>query len=263
MSVKKRTYEILELSPEGDRVSHFFKIFILTLIVLNVLALMAETVDSIYDRWKTFFWWFEVFSVAIFSVEYILRLWSCTEAWEFRHPVYGRLNFMVKPLIIIDLLAILPFYLPFLLLDLRFLRSLRLFRIFRLVKVGRYTTAVQILIQVFRNKREELMAAVFILMLLLVSSSSLMYFAEHDTQPDKFSSIPDSMWYGIITLTTVGYGDVVPETPLGKVVGAFIAILGVGMYALPTGIIGAGFVEEMDKIRGKKKKCPHCGKDID
>jgi voltage-gated potassium channel len=145
--------------------------------------------------------------------------------------------------------------------DLRFLRVLRLFRVFRIIRVGRYSEASDILRVVVRRRKEELIATMVLFSILLVLSSSIMYYVEHDAQPDTFSSIPETMWWGVITLTTIGYGDAFPVTPLGKIIGGLIAILGIGMYALPTSILGAGFVEELRR-RKDRQKCPHCGKDL-
>lgn len=163
---------------------------------------------------------------------------------------------------LIDILAIAPFYLA-LAGDLRAIRVLRLFRLFRVIKVARYSKAVQTLGRVIRAKREELLVAVFVLIVLLVLSSSLMYYVENDDQPAAFGSIPEAMWWSIATLTTVGYGDVHPITPLGKFIASIIAVLGIALFALPTGILGSGFVEEMQKERLHKQVCPHCGKDIE
>jgi voltage-gated potassium channel len=163
---------------------------------------------------------------------------------------------------LIDLVAILPFYLPFARMDLRSMRVVRVMRIFRLAKLGRYSESLQTLQRVFKAKKEQLADTVFILLVLLVMASSLMYFAENHVQPDKFSSIPAAMWWAVSTLTTVGYGDVYPFTTAGKIIASVIAVLGIGMFALPTGILGAGFVEEREQ-RKRHLRCPHCGKEFD
>ncbi len=262
MEVRRRIHEILEPGAEGDRASRGLDIFIVSLIALNVIALVAETVDVIQDVWPAFFSWFEVVSVAIFSIEYVLRIWSCTAATEYASPLRGRFRFAATPLALIDLLAVLPFYLPFTGVDLRFVRAVRLFRLFRLAKLGRYSAALQTLGRVFASRKEELGITVFVLSLLLLLASSLVYFAENEAQPEVFSSIPATMWWGVATLTTVGYGDACPVTPIGKVVSAVIAILGIGMFALPTGILSAAFIEEVNKRRGARQVCPHCGNEF-
>ncbi len=261
MRMRKRVHEILDIARPGDTVSKVFDILILILIALNVVALILSSVQDIRRVSPRFFLVFEVVSVTVFTAEYALRLWSCVEAERFRLPVRGRLRFARTPLAIIDLLAILPFYLPFTGLDLRFLRAVRMTRIFRVAKVGRYSQSVRLLKAVADARKEQLICTMFILLILLVMASSMMYFAENPSQPEAFSSIPASMWWAVMTLTTVGYGDVSPATTLGKVMASIIAVLGIGMFALPTGILGAGFVEELERNK-KPTTCPHCGERI-
>lgn len=250
MQAKRRTHEILEVASPGDRASRVFDIFILSLIGLNVIALVAETVEPVRERAAFLFDAFEIASVAIFTVEYALRLWSCTASPRYATAVVGRLRFAATPLALIDLMAILPF----LGVDLRFIRSVRLFRLFRVAKLGRYSTAIRTVGRVLVAKKEELAITLLVLFLLLLLASCLMYFAEHGAQPEAFSSIPAAMWWGVATLTTVGYRDMYPVTSLGKAIAAAIAILGIGMFALPTGILGAGFVEEIQKGRPRQHR---------
>lgn len=262
--VKKRIFEILEIALAGDLLSTIFDVFIMTLISLNVIAVVLETVESLSSQYMLLFRIFEVFSVAVFTIEYLLRLWTCTTNDRFKSPVKGRIRFAVTPLVLVDLMAILPFYIPMVIpLDLRFIRAVRLFRLFRLFKMGRYSESLKSFGNVLRAKKEELAITVFVILILLVLASSLMYFVEHEAQPEVFSNIPTAMWWGVATLTTVGYGDVYPITPIGKFFGAIIAILGIGMFALPAGILASGFAEEIRGKRGKRRICPHCGKDID
>ena len=174
----------------------------------------------------------------------------------------GRIRFALQPLQIIDLLAILPFYLPFIGIDLRFLRAVQLFRLFRLLKMGRYSQSLTTLTNVIKSKKEELSITLFAGFILLIIASSLIYLVENEAQPEAFHSIPNSMWWGVVTLTTVGYGDVYPKTALGKIIGACIALLGIGLFALPAGIIASGFASEIQKKETEIKVCPHCGKKI-
>lgn len=262
--IKNRIYEILEVASPNDIPSKIFDIFIITLILLNVIAVMLETVDSLNSKYAYYFWNFEVLSVIIFTIEYFLRILTCTANEEYKKPISGRIRFALTPLAIIDLLAILPFYLPMLIkLDLRFLRALRLFRMFRLFKMGRYSKALKTLGKVLKDKKEELLITLFSVFILLIFASSLMYFFEHEAQPENFSSIPSAMWWGVATLTTVGYGDVYPITPIGKLLGAIIALLGIGLFALPAGILASGFAEEVQNLKKDKIICPQCGKEID
>lgn len=251
MSTKSRVHEILEVAKPGDKISRAFDIFILALITLNVLALIFGTVQTIGTRFAVYLRAFEVGSVAVFTIEYALRFWSCTVRAEYAHPITGRLRAASRFLMVVDLLAILPFFLPVIFpgLDLRFVRAIRLLRVFRVLKLGRYSQAIQTIGRVFASKRGELGVVGFVLLLLLVVSSSLLYFIENPYQPDKFSSIPATMWWAVATLTTVGYGDIYPITGLGKLVASFIAILGIGMFAIPAGVLSAGFSDELPSSR--------------
>jgi len=262
MSLRRRTWEIVEAAKPGDTASRVFDVLILTLIFLNVIAVILGSIQSIQERWSAFLDAFETVSVLVFTIEYLSRLWSCTADPRFIGSIRGRLRFAVKAMAIIDLLAILPFYLPFLGIDLRSLRVLRLLRILRVAKVGRYYSSLNLIKHVFHAKKEELVLASAMMGLLLVVSSSLLYYCENAVQPNAFSSIPATMWWAVATLTTVGYGDMYPITLLGRFLASIIAILGIGMFALPTGILGAGFVEAIQKQKGQTQKCPHCGKEI-
>ena len=265
MGIRKRVYEIVEVAANGDRASRIFDISILALIALNVLALILETVTPIYNAAPQFFIWFEIVSVAIFTLEYILRIWSCVDSAQYRSPITGRLRYAATPMLLVDVIAVLPFYLPWVGVDLRFVRSIRMFRLFRVAKVDRYSNAIKTIGRVIRAKRAELMVTLFVLVLVLILASSMMYFAEHEAQPDTFSSIPAAMWWAVATLTTVGYGDVYPVTAMGKVVACVIAIAGIGMFALPTGILGAAFAEEVQRKKGESEStiCPHCGEEVE
>jgi len=263
MKTRKRVYEIVEISGPGDRASGVFDVFIFSLIVLNVVAMIIGTTELGRGPLNNLLYRFEVFSIVIFSVEYVLRIWTCVEKPGFSSPIKGRLKFSITPLIIIDLLAVLPFYLPFLItLDLRVLRILRLTRIFRLFKMTRYVEGLRLMAKVIKNTKEEILITLSVGFMLLLISSSIMYYMEHDAQPEVFSSIPAAMWWGVATLTTVGYGDVVPATVAGRVLGAIISILGIGMFALPAGIFGSGFMEEIKRKKAPSLKCPHCGQEI-
>lgn len=254
----------------GGRVGYFVDWIIILLIAANVAAVALETVDPLYDQYGAFFSVFEAVSVVIFSVEYVCRIWACTARAEFDNPITDRLRFASRPMLIVDLLAILPFFLGALLpADLRFLRALRLFRFFRLFKMARYSESMTAFNRVFQKKKEDLVISFTATMILLLVASSTMYFVEHPAQPDEFSSIPRSLWWGVITLTTVGYGDVTPVTPLGRLIGGFIAVLGIGLFALPASILASGFIEAArddeaarDETTSTPEYCPHCGERI-
>lgn len=268
--MRRRTWQILDVAGPGDRPSALFDIAIRALIALNVIAVILETVPAIQAAAGSFFLAFEIFSVVVFTLEYLGRVWSCVEVPAYRAPVRGRLRFALTPLALIDLLAVLPSLLPMLGLDLRILRGVRLFRLFRILKLTRYSRSLRAMGRVFRRSREELVITLSAVALVLLVASSIMYYAEHAAQPEKFSSIPAAMWWGVVTLTTLGYGDVYPITPFGRLMGGVFAIAGILLIALPTAILGAAFVEEMrtggpespgDRPPGGR--CPTCGRDLE
>ena len=251
--IRKGLFEVLEKDDGDNRLSRRFDLFIMIMIFLNMIAVIMETVASVYIKYEYFFEWFEIISVVVFTLEYAGRIWTCTLIERYSHPIKGRIQFILSPIGLIDLLAILPFYLPFIMsIDGRILRLLRLFRLVRIFKMGRYSTAFQMIANVLNRRKEELLVTLTIVLLVLVLASSLMYYVEHEVQPEAFSSIPATMWWGVATLTTVGYGDVYPITSIGRVLGAFIAIMGVGIFALPAGIIASGFEAEIRKKSEEK-----------
>ena len=250
--LKARTHEILEDYHFKDTIAKIVNIFIISLIVLNVIAVILETEESL-QVYSKYFKAFEIFSVIVFTIEYLLRIWSATADKRFKRPILGRLKFMIQGFSIIDLMSILPFYLPLLLpFDLRFIRIFRLFRILRVLKLGRYSEAIQSIARVIKNKSADLLSVVFVIIVLLIVTSGCMYYIEHDAQPKQFPSIMSTMWWSVVTLTTVGYGDVYPITVLGKIFGAIIAFLGIGMFALPAAILASGFTEELQRKKNKK-----------
>lgn len=270
-ATKKKVHSLLHPEIVGD--SHWdriINIFIIVLIILNVAAIMLETVPSIYLPNQKLFQDFDVISVIIFTVEYVLRVWSSNHDPRYKHSFYGRLRYMISPAALIDLIAILPFYI-FLFLplnkmyigsDFRLLRILRLMRFFRLFRLTAYTRSTKMVMNVFKSRFHDLLLAFILTLFLIVIASCLVYFAEHDAQPLKFSSIPATLYWAVITLTTVGYGDMYPITLLGKIFTATILLAGVALLALPAGIITSGFIEEVRNSR-KPRVCPHCGKPLD
>jgi len=268
LTLRSQLYAILEKAPEDRsnrlaRWSYICDVSIICLIVLNLFAVVLETVQTLSSRFGAVFCCFETLSVAVFTIEYFLRLWTCVEAKEGPSPLRTRLRYSITWLALVDLAAILPFYLPmFIAIDLRFLRALRLLRLLRLIKIGRYSVALQTLAAVLRSKREQMIVAVCAVILLLLVASSIMFYVENEAQPEAFSSIPAAMWWGVCTLTTVGYGDVYPVTPLGKIVAAMIAILAIGLFGLPAGILASGFTEEIESRAEEAAVCPHCGRCI-
>jgi voltage-gated potassium channel len=264
MTVRDRTWQILDVAKPGDKASRAFDIFILSLILVNVAAVIVGTVESVQARWGRVLFVFEVASVVVFTIEYLGRVWSCVADVRYRGGFRGRMKFFRQPLPLVDLFAVLPFYLPFLGIDLRFVRAFRLFRIIRLAKAGRYYSSLSLIRDTVKARKEELVLTFAVLALLLIVAASGIYYCENEAQPEQFPSIPGAFWWAVITLTTVGYGDAYPITVAGKFFASLVAILGIGMFALPTGILGAGFVEEIRRRRAGQEKqlCPHCGREI-
>ena len=251
MILRKRIAELLEKGHESDKPSKVVNLLLILLITLNVVAIFLETVDPIYQQYQRAFWYFEVFSVAIFTIEYLARVWVSVEleGIDAARPIRGRLRYMLRPIAVVDLLAILPFYLSlYLPLDLRFLRVLRLLRLFKLT---RYSPALGALLDVVQKEADALLASVVVLLMMLVISAGGIYLLENELQPETFGSMPSSLWWAIVTLTTVGYGDVVPVTTMGRMFAGFIGLIGIGMIALPAAILASGFAEN---IHGRKQK---------
>ena len=261
--LRRLIYRVLETSAGKRRgISLVFNLVLITIITLNALAIVLHTVPEYNQQYAQLFIDFELFSVIFFSVEYLLRVWVCVENDKYQHPVFGRLRYMVSTSAIIDFLAIFPFYFSLFATDLGVVRILRIFRIFRLFRISRYSQAFRMIQHVVADKKEELVLSISFVVFMLIIVSSVMYYVEHPAQPDKFASIPATMWWGVSAMTTVGYGDILPITPLGKLLGGISAIIGIGLFALPTGILVSGFTEHIrSRKEPVKRVCPHCGKE--
>lgn len=262
--IKKRCFEIVEVAADGDLISKIFDILIIVLISMNVVIVIADTFEvpqALRDTMNVV----ETVSVIIFSAEYLARVWTADLAFPDRSPLRARIKYISSFAAIIDLVALLPFYLPFLFpVNLVVLRVFRVFRLMRIFKVNRYTHALATIGEVFKRKASQLISSMLVVSLLMVIASVLMYNVEHDVQPEVFENALSGLWWAVATLTTVGYGDIYPVTALGKILSALIAFLGIGMVAVPTGIISAGFAEQIEQPSESDdiKFCPHCGKAI-
>lgn len=270
---KKKVYGLLHPDVVGDE--HWDKVinvFIVSLIILNVVAVMLETIPSIENdpELMNFFHYFDLVSVIIFTIEYVFRVWSSNHEEKYKHSVWGRLKYIASPAALIDLLAILPFYLHRIMgFDLRVLRILRLLRFLRLFRLTAYMKPAKMISNVFKKRKNELGLSFVLAIFLIIIASCIMYFAEHLAIPpgetaSKFSSIPATIWWAVVTLTTTGYGDMIPITDVGKVMGGIIMLTGIAFFALPAGIITAGFIDEFRLARVKKThRCPHCGEHLE
>jgi voltage-gated potassium channel len=246
-ALRGKVHQVLEAETTALPLGRAVNYALIALIVGNVVALVLGSEAAIAARYGDWLRAFEWFSVALFTLEYAARLWAAVEGPRHRRPVLGRLRYMLTPLALVDLVAILPFYLGFLLpFDLLFMRVFRLVLIF---KLSRYQASMSLLGRVLRNEAGPIAAAVFVLGMLLVVAASFAWLAEHDAQPEVFADILDALWWAVVTMTTVGYGDMVPVTPLGKLIGGIIAVIGLGMVALPAGLLASGFSEQLHHRR--------------
>ena len=265
---KEKVFDIISKDDGDNRASRIFDLLIMALIVLSIVSIVLESFDSLISRYRDVFSAFEAFTVAVFTLEYILRIWTADLLYpEARRP---RLRYMVSFMAIIDLLAILPFYLPFLSSDfhiLRMMRLLRLFRLLRVFKMGRYVEALQTVVQVIRSSTSRLVIALMLCSFVMLFSAIIMYTVENPVQPERFPNVIASLWWAICTLTTVGYGDVYPVTTIGRFFASVISLVGIGIIAIPTGIIAAGFTAALNKNNragsdDPRHYCPYCGHHI-
>jgi voltage-gated potassium channel len=262
--MKRKIYELVERGSFGKKHNLYFDYFIACLIILNVIAISIETLSYLDPVHLKCLKIFEVISLLIFTVEYVLRLYVADITFPSEKKIYSIIRFIVSPLGLVDLFAILPFYLPFIIpFDLRFLRLFRLLRFIRVFKIARYNKAMNLIVTVFKEKKTELGMTFFVAFIILIIASFLMYFIEGSVQPAKFDNIFSSFWWALATLTTVGYGDIYPITTMGKIIGAMVSLLGIGIVALPTGIISSGFVSKISRPKNIKIVCPHCEKEFE
>jgi len=268
-AIRKRVFDIISpSSKDGDKISVAFDIFIILLVIINVGMVVAESFNEFETQ---IFRIIEIISVIIFTIEYTLRLWTAKLLHPDKKGIKALLKYMFSFMALIDLAAMLPFYLAFLLPhNLVVLRSLRAVRLLRLAKIIRYTNITSIMGTVFKKKAGQVISSTFVVFLLMVMTSVLMYYVENAAQPDKFSNAFDSLWWTIATITTVGYGDIYPITVFGKILSGVIAFLSIGLIAVPTSIISAGYIEHVNGLKDEEKEneekkcyCPYCGKKLE
>lgn len=249
-SLRSTVFRVLETAQDDDFASRFVDVCLVMLIALSVLAVILESIPGFEAKYGATLALFEAFTIAAFTIEYVLRMWSCVESDEnsAARPLLARLRYAVSFHAVIDLLAILPFYLlafgVFDSVDMRFLRAIRLLRV---LKLTRYSAALNMLFATFLENAKALGAAFLILVTIMLLAASGMYYFERESQPVDFGSIPAAMWWAFATLTTVGYGDVTPITVGGKIFGALITVVGIGMVALPTSILASGYTRQLEQ----------------
>jgi len=249
VSLRLKTYRLLESEISKNISAKVINLLLIILIITNVCAAIFESEARFHQIYEQEFALFEQISLTIFCIEYLFRVWCCVEndIYQNTSALKARLNYIFTPMALIDLIAILPFIIAmFFAVD---LRTLRLLRVLRLLKLTHYFKGFNIFINVIYKEMRSISAAVTVMMFLVIIAASLMHSVEGLVQPEAFGSIIQSFWWAVVTMTTVGYGDVVPVTAAGKVISTFIMLIGVGLVALPAAMLAARFSEELKERR--------------
>ena len=242
---RQKVFALLHPTPTSGPLHRYIDHLIILSVLVSVLSIIFETIPEVQALFGPEFKLLEVITVSIFSIEYLGRVYSCCELPQYEHPIQGRLRYMTTVSALIDLLAISPFFLD-MVLDKNFdLRFLRVFRLSRLLKLTRYTGTLNTLFKAVQREHRVLLASAFMMMLLVILTASLGFELEHDAQPDKFESIPASMYWAVITLASVGYGDISPITPLGRAMTVVISLIGIGIFAIPAGLMASAFTDQL------------------
>ena len=252
--LRAQVFAILHEPDPGNRLAKWLNWLLAALIVGNAIAITLETVPGINRDFARTLHRFEAMSTGIFIVEYLARVWTCVEQQRLRHPVWGRLRFMLQPLALLDLIAIITWWTPW---DLRFLRVVRLVRLLKVFHLYEFEAALERLSVSLGRRKELLLVAVVLMGVFVYLASSLLYQIEHARQPQVFSSIPATFWWAMVTFNTIGYGDMVPLTPAGQLVAGLVSVFGVGIFALPTAIVIAAIIESSGS--GTAYICHACG----
>ena len=246
---RQRVHALVFPSAYGGDLHHLYDSFIVVWVVISVLAVILESVHSVHYLLNMEFLILDAIAVSIFTLEYTLRLYCCVEEPGYKKAVAGRLKLAKSTSSIIDLLAIAPFFLEVFLHHLIDLRFMRVFRLLRLLKLTRYTGATQSLMKVIAREWPVMAASAFIMLLLVVMTASLGYLFEHEAQPEKFENIPQSIYWAVITLASVGYGDISPVTPAGRAMTIVLALIGIGIFAIPAALLSSAFSDQLKSDR--------------
>jgi len=244
-SLRQNIFALLNPTPHSYEVNKYIDYVVILAVLTSVICIILETVQEVNSVWSTEFKTLDILTVTIFSIEYVLRVYSCCEIQSYSKPIRGRILYIFSASALIDLLSISPFYISLIVnksIDLRFLR---IFRLTRLLKLTRYTGTLNTLLKAVQREKYVLMAAAFMMILMIILTASLGYMFEHDTQPDKFESIPASMYWAVITLASVGYGDITPITPLGRLMTVIVSFVGIGIFAIPAGLMASSFTDQL------------------
>jgi voltage-gated potassium channel len=252
--LRAQLFAVLHAPQPRNRLAALANYFLAALILANALAITIESLPGLDPDWMRALRAFEALSTALFVVEYVGRLWTCVEQRHLAHPVGGRLRWALQPLSLVDLVAIVTYWTPW---DMRFLRVVRLVRLLRILQLFEFEAALERLAISLRRRKQLLIVAVTLMAVFVYIASALLYEIEHARQPQTFSSIPATFWWACVTFNTIGYGDMVPLTPIGKLVAGLISVFGVGIFALPTAIVIAAIIES--SAAGTPYVCDACG----
>lgn len=250
--MKEKAFNLMFGSEREYKSARILDLSIIAIIVINTAVVILDTFPNIHIHDKAFVNIFDICVTIIFTIEYAIRLWVSDLSYRDLPHYKARLKYAGTPMALIDLLAILPFYLPYVFpFDFKVIRLVRILRVVRILKITRYTSALETIVSVIKKKSGQLISSAVVILVLIIVTSVIMYGIEHNAQPEVFKNALSGMWWAVSTLITIGYGDIFPITALGKFLSTFIAFLGVALFAVPTGIISAGFIETPET---KKKK---------
>ncbi|MDO5707016.1 MAG: ion transporter [Andreesenia angusta] len=262
---KKRIFHIIQLGNIEDAESRSFDILIIIAILTNLFIAVFATFD-ISKKYENHIYILEFITIIIFTIEYALRVWTAPLLYPYTKSIKARLKYIFSFSGLVDLFSFIPFYIPkvFFPGGIIAFRMLRIVRILRLFRINQYNDSLNVISDVLKKKKTYLLSSIFIILMLMISASVLMYDLEHEAQPDVFTNAFSGFWWASATLLTVGYGDVYPVTTAGRILGIIITFLGVGMVAIPTGILSAGFMQQVSYLQSGDDKiyCPHCGKKL-
>jgi hypothetical protein len=251
-TLRQKVDAVMNETPTSGRLHHQVDLIFIFFIITSVVAVFLETIPAVHDPLKLEFYYFDTIAIAVFTIEYLLRLYAAPEQDSLERDTFARLAFIKKPTSLVDLIAIVPYYLQFLFaVDLRFIRILRVLRV---LKLTRYNTALNTFSMVLKREKRAFTAAMFITFLITILSGAIVYEFEHAVQPEKFDTMPRAMYWAVITLASVGYGDISPVTPIGQAFTMVLAILGIGIVALPAGILGSAFSDQLHQQREQMLK---------
>ena len=243
--IRAQIFSLFNATPHSHSLNKYIDYVVIFAVLVSVICIVLETVQDIESVWSKEFHTLDLITVVIFSLEYVLRVYSCCESKHYEHPFKGRIKYIFSASALVDLIAICPFYLDIFLAKSIDLRFLRIFRLTRLLKLTRYTGTLNTLMKAVQREKYVLLAAAFMMFLMIILTASLGFMFEHDAQPDKFESIPTSMYWAVVTLASVGYGDITPITPLGRLMTVVVSFVGIGIFAIPAGLMASSFTDQL------------------